>query len=179
MFRGRLAACTKFKSDGPIETINPVNVEYFTCHCYLFLYIWQSLFTYHTTKPNIHWKLLFCKRIKPKIMCNPYHTFGIAKHLVTLTLYMALPLYHLEEMCHPDLTFWPALPFGTWEYPTNGGECPLKYRWATHPLKCVVKFGDQYIGTKWYTYWMWAPHPQQIEVIALLAHEMHVSAPTP
>ena len=40
----------------------------------------------------------------------------IAEHLVTLTLYTSLPLYHLEEMCHPDLIFWPTLLFGTWEY---------------------------------------------------------------
>ena len=31
-FRGHLAACTKFKSDRPTETINLVNVDYFTCH---------------------------------------------------------------------------------------------------------------------------------------------------
>ena len=52
----------------------------------------------------------FCKRIKPKIICNPDLVFGLAEHLVTL------PLYHLEEICHPDLIFWPALLFGTWEY---------------------------------------------------------------
>ena len=31
-FRSHLAACTKFKSARPTETINPVNVDYFTCH---------------------------------------------------------------------------------------------------------------------------------------------------
>ena len=58
----------------------------------------------------------FCKRIEPKIICNPHLIFGLAAHLVTLTLYTALSLCHLKEMCHPDLIFWPALLFGTWEY---------------------------------------------------------------
>ena len=66
----------------------------------------------------------FCKRIKPKIICNPDLVFGLAEHLVTLTLYTALPLYHLEEICHPDLIFWPALLFGTWEY-----QCWLCTNW--------------------------------------------------
>ena len=56
-----------------------------------------------------------CKRIKPKIICNPDLMFGLAEHIVTLTLYTALPLYHIEEMCHPDLIFWPILLFGTWK----------------------------------------------------------------
>ena len=31
-FRGHLAACTKFASDRPTETVKPVHVGYFTCH---------------------------------------------------------------------------------------------------------------------------------------------------
>ena len=58
----------------------------------------------------------FCKRIKPKIICNPDLIFRLAEQLLTLTLYKALPLCHLEEMCRLDLIFLPALLVGTWEY---------------------------------------------------------------
>ena len=67
-------------------------------------------------KPIFIESCCFCKRIKPKIICNPDLIFGLAEHLVTLTLYTTLPLYHLEEMCHLELIFWPALLFSTWEY---------------------------------------------------------------
>ena len=67
----------------------------------------------------------FCKRIEPKIICNPHLIFRPAAHLVTLTLYTALSLYHLKEMCHPDLIFWPALLFGIWEYCHRWRSCIL------------------------------------------------------
>ena len=61
---------------------------------------WKSIFIEN---------LCFYKWIKPKLICNPDLIFRLAEHLATFTLYnMALSLYHLEEMCHPDLTFWPA-----------------------------------------------------------------------
>ena len=59
-----------------------------------------------------------CKRIKPKMICDLDLIFGLAEHLVTMTLYTTLHFDHLVEMCHPDLTFefWPIHLFGTWEY---------------------------------------------------------------
>ena len=67
-------------------------------------------------KPIFIENYCFCKKIKSKMICNPDLIFRLAEHLVTLTLYTALPLYHSEEMCHPDLIFRPALLFSTWEY---------------------------------------------------------------
>ena len=85
----------------------------------------------------------FCKRIKPKIISNPDHIFGLAELLVTLTLHTALPLscfYHLEEICHPDLIFWPTLLFGTREHVDNRG--------AVSPrLLC----GYRYFACQWFS----------------------------
>ena len=121
-FRGHLAACTKFKPDRPTETIKRVNVDYcmylpFMSTLSFVFCIYGSHYS-HTAwwKPIFMENWCFYKRIKSKIICSPDLIFGLAEHLVTLTLYTALPLYHLEEMCHPDLIFWPALLFGTWEY---------------------------------------------------------------
>ena len=115
-FRGRLAACTK--SDRPTEIINPVNFDYFACHLWALLhlfsvYIAVIIHILHDKKTNFIENCCFCKRMKPKIICNPDLIFGLVEHLITLTLFMALPLYYLDKMCHPDLTFWPALLFGT------------------------------------------------------------------
>ena len=94
-FRGHLAACTKFKSDRPTETIKCVNVDFFTCHlwalCHLIsVYMAVIIHILHDENQSL--------LNKPKIICNPDLIFGLAEHLVTLTLYTALPLYHLEEM---------------------------------------------------------------------------------
>ena len=71
-------------------------------------------------KPIFIENCCFCKRIKPKIIWNPDLIFGLAEHLVTLWPYIwPCPLYHIKEMCHPDLIFWPVLVFGTWEYITS------------------------------------------------------------
>ena len=110
-----------FKSDGPTKTINPVNLDYYTCHlwalCHLFsVYTTVIIHILHDKKTIFIEKLLFlARRLNQKLISNPYLIFGLAEHLVTLTLYMARPLYHLDEMCHPDLIFWPALLFGTWK----------------------------------------------------------------
>ena len=58
------------------------------------------------TKKNFSENCCLCKRIKPEIICNPDLIFGLREHNATMTLYTTLSLYHLEEMCHPDLTFW-------------------------------------------------------------------------
>ena len=101
-----------FKSDGPNETINPMNFYYFTCH---FVYIAVIIHILRDKNQYLLKNCCFWKRIRPKIICNRDLIFGLAEHLVTLTLYMALPLYHLEEMCHHNLIFWTALLFGTSE----------------------------------------------------------------
>ena len=66
-FRGRLAACTKFKSDRPTETINPVNVDYSIFHLWAFshlflVYMAVSLLTYCMMKPIFIWKTVVSAR---------------------------------------------------------------------------------------------------------------------
>ena len=97
------------------------------CECWLLYLLFMGTLSFvfciygshysHTAwrRPIFMENSCFCKRIKSKIICSPDLIFGLAEHLVTLTLYTALSLYHLEEMCHPDLILWPALLFGTWE----------------------------------------------------------------
>ena len=92
----------------------------FTCHLwallsFVFVYDCHIIHILHGETiftENIH----FCERIKSKIICNPDLIFRLSEHLATLTLYTALPLYHLEEMCYTDLILWSVLLFGTWEY---------------------------------------------------------------
>ena len=62
--------------------------------------------------------------------------FGL---LVTLGLYTALPLYYLEEMCHPDLIFWPALLFGMWEYISIFYKCLESPQWLLAVSKPKVR----------------------------------------
>ena len=110
-----------FKSDRPTEAIKRVNVDYLTCLLWtLHLFsVYMAFSQYsHTAwrKPIFIENCCFCKKIKPKIICKPDIIFRLAEHLVTLTLHMFLPLYHLEEMWHPDHIFCYTLLFGTWEY---------------------------------------------------------------
>ena len=117
-FRGRLAVRTKFKSDRPTETINPVNVDYFTCHlwslCHLFpVYMVVIIHILHDENQSLL-KIRFCK-IDPKIICNPDLIFRLAE-LSPWPYIRLCPKIIFEEMCHPDLTFWPALLFGSSAY---------------------------------------------------------------
>ena len=52
--------------------------------------------------------IYFWKSVKPNNVCHSDLIFGPAEHLVTLTLYTALSLYHLKEMCHFDLILYTA-----------------------------------------------------------------------
>ena len=102
-FMGHLAACTKFQSDWPTETINK------PCDCWLFYLPFMGTLSFdfciygshysHTAcwKPIFIENSCFCKRIKPRIICSPDLIFGLAELLVTLTLHTALPLHHLED----------------------------------------------------------------------------------
>ena len=103
-FQGSFGSLYKFKSD------RPTNWNCKPCACRLFYLPFMALCHLFSVYMAVIIHILHDENQ------SLYLIFRLAEHLVTLTLYMALPLYHLEEMCHPDLTFWPALLFGTWKY---------------------------------------------------------------
>ena len=123
-----------------------------TCECRLFYLPFMGTLSFvfwiygshhsHTAwwKPIFIDNCYFCKRIIPKIICNPDLIFRLPEHLVTLTLYTTLSWYHLEEIYHPELIFWPSLLFGTWEH--SGIPVAIMYVPATYTRRPRGALGD-------------------------------------
>ena len=139
-FRGRLAACSWACRLFYLPCMGTFSSVFCIYGCQYSHTAWW--------KPIFIENCCFCKRIKPQIICNPDLIFGLAEHFVTLTLHTALPWYHFEKMCHPDLTFWPALLFGTWEYAGDLGTSmePLFTHWPLGDAAVILylSFSDWY-----------------------------------